>query len=339
MIIKRVKEKEKMNLNKKLTKGSNDKVPTKRLVQAGAVTLAFSAMLTAVAINSNASDKEFSGTTAGIFDSMYYDDKTLTVGDANVTSVGLDSESAGWILSLMANVEDYAEVKTAPADDAEVAGKLRKGDMAKVESLTNNGWYQITSGNLSGYIKADISLTGQACKDYATAVGYNGSVGITTEEENAAVEAFKAAAEEAARQEAAKKAAASKSSSTSSSITSTQQSSYGATADEVTLLAAIIEKEAGGSGYEGMLAVGSVVMNRVRSSSYPNTVEGVIGQKGQFTGGIAGLSNIISRGPSSTAIRAAEAALAGEDIVGGKVSFRSSSTGHSGTVIGDNVFF
>ena len=88
-----------------------------------------------------------------------------------------------------------------------------------------------------------------------------------------------------------------------------------------------------------MLAVGSVIMNRVRSSSYPNTIEGVIDQKGQFTGGIAGLSRIISRGPSSTAIRAAEAALAGEDIVGGKVSFRSTSTGHSGTVIGDNVFF
>ncbi|HAQ51316.1 MAG TPA: spore cortex-lytic protein, partial [Lachnospiraceae bacterium] len=60
---------------------------------------------------------------------------------------------------------------------------------------------------------------------------------------------------------------------------------------------------------------------------------------GQFTGGISGLSNIISRGPSSAAIRAAEAALAGEDIVGGKVSFRSASTGYSGTVIGDNVFF
>lgn len=325
-----------MNLNKKLTKEGNNMIPKKRLVQAGAVTLALTAMVTAVAINSNASsEEEFSGTTAGVFNSLYYDDATLQVSGANVTSVGLDSESAGWILSLMANVEDFAYVRTAPSDDAEIAGKLRKGDMARVESLTDNGWYQITSGNLSGYIKADVSLTGQSCKDYAQAVGYNGSTGITVAEEEAAIAAFKAAAEEAARQEAAKKAAAS----ASSGVTSTQKSSYGASADEVTLLAAIVEKEAGGSGYQGMLAVASVVMNRVRSSSYPNTVEGVIGQRGQFTGGIAGLSNIISRGPSSAAIRAAEAALAGEDIVGGKVSFRSSSTGHSGTVIGDNVFF
>lgn len=325
-----------MNLNKKVAKNSKDKIPTKRLVQAGAVTLVFSAMVATVAINSNASsDKEFSGTTAGVFNSLYYDDATLQVSGTNVTSVGLDSESAGWILSLMTNAEDFAYVRTTPSDDGEIAGKLRKGDMARVESLTNNGWYQITSGNLNGYIKADVSLTGQSCKDYAQAVGYNGSTGITVAEEEAAIAAFNAAIEEAARQEAAKKAAAS----ASSSVTSTQKSSYSAAADEVTLLAAIVEKEAGGSGYQGMLAVASVVMNRVRSSSYPDTVEGVIGQRGQFTGGISGLSNIISRGPSSAAIRAAEAALAGEDIVGGKVSFRSSSTGYSGTVIGDNVFF
>lgn len=325
-----------MNLNKKVAKNSKDKIPTKRLVQAGAVTLVFSAMVATVAINSNASsDKEFSGTTAGVFNSLYYDDATLQVSGTNVTSVGLDSESAGWILSLMTNAEDFAYVRTTPSDDGEIAGKLRKGDMARVESLTNNGWYQITSGNLTGYIKADVSLTGQSCKDYAQAVGYNGSTGITVAEEEAAIAAFNAAIEEAARQEASKKAAAS----ASSSVTSTQKSSYSAAADEVTLLAAIVEKEAGGSGYQGMLAVASVVMNRVRSSSYPDTVEGVIGQKGQFTGGISGLSNIISRGPSSAAIRAAEAALAGEDIVDGKVSFRSSSTGYSGTVIGDNVFF
>jgi len=49
------------------------------------------------------------------------------------------------------------------------------------------------------------------------------------------------------------------------------------------LLAAIIECEAGGEIYEGKLAVGSVVMNRVASSSFPNTVVGVIYQSGQFS--------------------------------------------------------
>ena len=173
-----------MNLNKKLTKENKNRIPTKRLIQAGAVTLAFTAMVGTAAFNSSANDDNaYKGTTSGIISSMYVDDNALLVGNNNVTSVGLDSESAKWILSLMANVEDFAYVRVAPSDDAEIAGKLRRGDMARVESLTNDGWYQITSGNLSGYIKADVSLTGTACRDFANAVGYNGGVGITVDED------------------------------------------------------------------------------------------------------------------------------------------------------------
>lgn len=323
-----------MNVNKRLINIDNTKIPKKRLYQAGAVTLALSAMLTYASYNHNlaSEDLNLSG-TSGIISSLYDDSSTLTYASSNVTSVGLDADSAKWVLSLMANVDDFAYVRTLPDDNAEVAGKLRRGDMARVESLTDNGYYQITSGNLAGYIKADIAVTGDGAKMLAAAVGYNGSVGITTAEELEAVAAFIKAAEEQAKKEAAAKAQA------SSEVSSSIKSSYSASTDELTLLAALVEKEAGGSGYQGMLAVGSVVMNRVRSSSYPNSVEGVIGQKGQFTGGIAGLSNIISRGPSSAAYRAAEAALAGEDIVDGKLNFRSSSTGHYGTNIGDNVFF
>ena len=48
------------------------------------------------------------------------------------------------------------------------------------------------------------------------------------------------------------------------------------------LLAAIIYCEAGNQPYEGQIAVGAVIMNRVKSSAYPNTIEGVIYQSGQF---------------------------------------------------------
>ena len=49
------------------------------------------------------------------------------------------------------------------------------------------------------------------------------------------------------------------------------------------LLAALIQCEAGEEPYEGQVAVGAVVMNRVRSGAYPNTVKGVIYASGQFT--------------------------------------------------------
>lgn len=59
--------------------------------------------------------------------------------------------------------------------------------------------------------------------------------------------------------------------------------SYVPSDSDLYLLGAIIQCEADGEPYEGKLAVGSVVMNRVRSSYFPNTVSGVIYQSGQFS--------------------------------------------------------
>ncbi|MCR4610422.1 MAG: cell wall hydrolase [Lachnospiraceae bacterium] len=329
-----------MNLNKRLTNEGVKKIPTKRVIQAGVVSLAMTAMVGTAAFNSNASDDKATKTgTSGIIASLSGEDEAaLQIAGSGVTSVGMDSESAQWVLSLMANVDDYANVHVSPSEGSEIAGKLRRGDMARVESLTNDGWYQITSGNLSGYIKSDICLTGQACKEFASAVGYDGSVGITAQEEAEQLAEFKAAVEEAAKKMEAAQTAA-KSSSSSSSSSYSQASSYAATADEVTLLAAIVEKEDGSDGYEGQLAVASAIMNRVRSSNYPNTIYAVIDQKGQFVGGIAGLSKILARGPSATSRRAAEAAIAGADTVNGMTNFRADYTGHYGTLIGEHVFF
>ena len=55
------------------------------------------------------------------------------------------------------------------------------------------------------------------------------------------------------------------------------------TEDELKLLACLVHSEAGNQSYEGKLAVANVVLNRVKSSKYPNTIEKVIYQSGQFT--------------------------------------------------------
>jgi spore germination cell wall hydrolase CwlJ-like protein len=89
-----------------------------------------------------------------------------------------------------------------------------------------------------------------------------------------------------------------------------------------------------------MLAVGAVVMNRVNSSQYPDNIFDVIHQKGQFPPATSGsLEKRLKKGPCKKAIKAAKAAIAGEDNTGGKMGFQMASTGHSGTVIGDNVFY
>lgn len=113
-----------------------------------------------------------------------------------------------------------------------------------------------------------------------------------------------------------------------------------ASTSDVALFAALLECEAG--GYDGMLAVATVVMNRVASPSYPSSLRGVIYQPGQFAPTWNGaLERVLSRGPSSTAYSVAQAALGGtrHAAVANCYSFRSASSGMSGVNVGGNVFF
>ena len=122
--------------------------------------------------------------------------------------------------------------------------------------------------------------------------------------------------------------------------TPTPEKDYAASASDLELFAALIECEAGSTNYDGMLAVASVVVNRMNSSYYPNTLRGVIYQSGQFPPAHNGLVDAkLKRGIKSSCLQAAQDALAGKNNVGNCLSFRAASSGHAGTVIGDNVFF
>lgn len=121
---------------------------------------------------------------------------------------------------------------------------------------------------------------------------------------------------------------------------SSNDSSISATASDVELLAALLECEAGTSNYEALLAVGSVVVNRMKHRNYPNTVRGVIYQSGQFPPAHDGkVDRVLKRGVKALCVQAAQDALAGKNNVGDCLSFRASSSGRPGLVIGDNVFF
>ena len=103
------------------------------------------------------------------------------------------------------------------------------------------------------------------------------------------------------------------------------------------LLASLIFCEAGNQPYEGQVAVGAVVMNRVKSGSYPDSIADVIYQSGQFTPAMTGWldSVLASGGYTESAMQAAEDALAGSNPVGDCLYF---STGGWGMQIGDHFF-
>ena len=83
---------------------------------------------------------------------------------------------------------------------------------------------------------------------------------------------------------------------------------------DLELLARLIHGEARGEPYVGMVAVGAVVLNRVRSSRFPNTIAGVIYQAGAFDAVADGQINLT---PDSDSIRAARDAMNGWDPSGG----------------------
>ena len=107
------------------------------------------------------------------------------------------------------------------------------------------------------------------------------------------------------------------------------------------LLAALIQCEAGSEPYEGQLAVGAVVMNRVRSGAYPDNIYGVIYASGQFTPAMSGKVDAlyVSGKVKDSCIQAAQEAIAGNTNVGSATHFRRNNGTREGIVIGKQIFW
>ena len=104
---------------------------------------------------------------------------------------------------------------------------------------------------------------------------------------------------------------------------SSSSSSTSANSSNTNLLARIIYGESRGEPYAGQVAVGAVVLNRVKSSKFPNTIAGVIYQTGAFD---AVSDGQINKSPDSTAIKAAKDALNGWDPSYGAIYYFNPST-------------
>jgi uncharacterized protein YgiM (DUF1202 family) len=323
--------------------------------------------------------------------SVQREDSQLVTAAEDETEEALPAELAEWQNYLMADVNEALNVRAEADEEAELVGKLRKGDLATVLERGSE-WTKITSGNVTGYVKNEYCVFGSEAYTYAlancntVATALTGGLRIRSEQSTdsevvktlgegdtilvdtdavteegwvavlwnsktcyvsaeyvevelqtgTGVTMAEEAAARAAEEEAKAKAAASQVASSGT----VQGTSLAASADETTLLAAIIQCEAGNQSYECQLAVGAVVVNRVKSSSYPGTVYDVIYQKSQFGPASSGLlDRRLANGVSQTSYNAAVAALAGEDNTAGATHFKQTSSGHAGTAIGALVFY
>ena len=119
------------------------------------------------------------------------------------------------------------------------------------------------------------------------------------------------------------------------------QTNTAVSASDRELLAAIIYCEAGNQSHTGKVAVGNVVMNRVNSAKFPNSISSVVYQRGQFSpAGSGWLNRVLKRGSvPADCYAAADEALAGSKPVGGSVFFMRRELHSSGTIIGAHCFW
>ena len=225
-------------------------------------------------------------------------------------------EQAKEIAKTMATVStDNLRVRKEPNTSSKIVTKLMKGDKIEVNEDIEpvDGWIAVIYEENTCYMSAD----------YLT-IDVELSTGMTMEEikEQKRIEEEKKKAEAAAKEKAKQQAAVNN-------------------ASDVELLAALIYCEAGAECYDAQLAVGACVVNRMKHPNYPDTLKGVIYQKNQFTpAGSGKVARILLSGKiSASCIKAAQAALAGEDNTNGCRSFRLASTGRQGIVYGKIVFF
>lgn len=114
--------------------------------------------------------------------------------------------------------------------------------------------------------------------------------------------------------------------------------SAAASGGELDLLAAIIQCEAGGESHTGKVAVGAVIMNRVRSGKFPNSISGVVYQRGQFSPVASGkLASVLRQGARGDCYQAARDALNGSNPIGGALYFNSGRG--KGQQIGNQHFY
>lgn len=297
---------------------------------------------------------------------------TLTDATTNEESI-LYTES--WNDKAAANVESYANIRVSASADSGQAGILLPGHAVNVEGQEGD-WSKVSSDGIEGYIRTDLLVFGEEARvHYKNVCGFTGTVTASSlrvrtqpsleaetigslgnssqiriegtegewyQVEYKGTDAFvhsdyvdledsvQGAMTVEEYQELQKQEEA--------SAASAQSSTVSAGSGDLAMLAALIECEAGGESYTGKVAVGAVVLNRVRSGSFPNSISEVIYQSGQFSPVSSGkFQNVLSRGARSDCYEAAAAALAGENPVGNCLYFNSGSG--RGIQIGNQHFY
>lgn len=197
-------------------------------------------------------------------------------------------------------------------------GILSQGDVVEVYGMADNGYLAIAYEGYDGYVSGEyVKLT------------FIIDEGETNEEIAAREKAEREAAEAAKRESEARKAQL-----------DAERVAVSSTYTDLQMLAAIIYTEAGNQPYDGQVAVGAVVLNRVKSPAYPNSVAGVLYASGQFSPVRSGrFAKCLDKGSYEKCMKAAQDAMNGVNPIGIACHFHRKGSRTEGIVIGDHIFY
>lgn len=283
---------------------------------------------------------------------------------------------------ILANVNESLNIRNNPSPEAQIVGKMYQGTGGDIIEKSE-GWTKVKSGSVEGWVSNEYLIFGDQIEASAKDKGLYRAV-ITTEtlrvrteaqteapvaglaalgedyrileeldgwlkiqytEEDAGyissefaevkIQLGKAVTieeEQAALRASAEKEAA-------------QRVKNSVADSDVQLMAACVMMEAGGYSYDGQLAVANVILNRLKSGRWGNSISSVIYAKGQFPGAANGkLSKHLAAGPSQTALRAVNDALNGVNNIGDYMFFNSAGRANYSSysqyqVIDGNCFY
>lgn len=253
----------------------------------------------------------------------------------------------------LVNTEDMLEIHADADMESAVIGQVMDDGHVMILEKTE-GWMKIQAGEYIGWVsdqhltEVELTVEEAAAKNEQLVEEQIQEEAQAEAEAKALAEAqaeaeAKALAEAQAQAEAEAKALAEAQAQAEAQALAWRQhvlAVSGVQEAELKLLANIIHCEAKGEPYVGKVAVGSVVLNRLRHPSYPDTIEGVIYAKNQFTPVRNGMLKKALDGDLADAscYQAALEALAGVQPVGDLVFFRRVN-GTPGLVIGRHVFY
>jgi uncharacterized protein YgiM (DUF1202 family) len=273
--------------------------------------------------------------------------------------------------------KDYVNIRKEPSTGGEILGKLYRDSACTILS-SENGWYYVESGSVTGYAKADYIKSGIPDDELIEKYGILKmivSVDGLNVREDPSIEAKKLTViyqnekypveevkddwlliniddenikgyvkkefaeldvefEDAVSKEEEQKILQVQAEERARKETEVKQrDGVNYTEADLRLLACLVHAEAGTQSYEGKLAVANVVLNRVKSSKYPDTIKAVIYQSGQFSVAASGslekqLNNYDNYSSKSQklSIKAAKDALEGANNIGSRLYFHSYKT-------------